>query len=1315
MKSAACLSAIYLPVRVLAGNFNKQSSGTHKRLFFLVLLIASVAFCPTAKAQQASGMTGVVTDSSGSVVPNAVVVLRNRTIGLRFTQTTNPSGVYRFSQIPPGQGYEAVFSAPSFSPLTVRDIYLTISNIRTQNATLSPGANLEVEVTASSSEVTIDTTDATIGNTFDVRLLNQLPVQQRDSPLALFTMQPGVTDTASVTGARSDQNNVTLDGLDVNDFATGGSTQDNSGITQQFSIVGNAPVDAVEEFRGTVAGLGAASGTSSGGQFQMVTKSGTNTFHGNINEYHRDPSLVANTWFGNNATPQTPRAHLIQNQFGGNFGGPIIIPHLYNGKDRTFFFFDYYNSKIISSTNQQRIVPLDNLRNGNVGYINSSGGTSYLSPAQVAAFDPKVVGGGEDMAWIAAFSARFPHSNTPAGGDGINSGGFTFNSPNTNDETDYVGRVDYNVTDRMKVFARFSIVRQNATHFANQFPGDPPTSQQVDRTYSFVIGHNWTIGSNKTNQAFLGETVQKLSFPIAFNPAGSSWFAFADGTGPALASTLYLQPNSQARRVPIPVVGDDFAWQKGKNTIQIGGTFKDILSHSTNVADYNSVQIGMGGQTLGLCGPVTTTNLTPCGLTGATPNPSLRPSDLNLSTALGSTAKYDYDQAFAFILGRVGEISEDFNYNAAGTALPQLTGDQRFYRYYETQLYASDTWKLLPSLTVTYGLTYQLFSVPYETHGLETTVTTTFNKYFNARVAQSAAGLTGASAVPIINYILGGQANNGPPLYQPEHHDVAPHFGFAWNPGFDKKMVFNGGAGIVYDRTIINAVQFLQDGYSYLFQQTEPVDEGIPGDPYNSIKSDPRLDSHNDISNAFQAAPATPKPPYAPFVTGGVPNGLQLGSAFNETIDPGLETPYSIVFNAGIQHELPKDMVLKISYAGRMGRRLLAQADANQILDFKDPVSGQLLSQAFAAITTESRSGAATVTQPWFENVMKAGTGVSHGFTSNTDYVANGGSSSGLVFNGDFGDFVQFLSHYVPLNVGSAAQFSENTFHYNGGFSTYHALLLTLQKNLSHGVQFDFNYTYSHSIDNISFFANSQGDTGIGGIGLICDVVHPRECRGDSDFDVRNYITADATYQLPFGRKRMFLATVPIWANEIIGGWNVSGVTTFHTGQAFGNVCNAFVASYSNNASGVFVGKKSDVATHLTKLPGGGVNVFKAVVPTSAQPFFAPQAANAYIGPVGFAIGPRNNLHGPHYFNADLGLAKVFPIVGEKVNMTFRADAFNALNHPNFVLPEENVFNGFDQQDIQNPTFGQISFTQAEPGNENSGARVLQLSLRLEF
>jgi hypothetical protein len=275
---------------------------------------------------------------------------------------------------------------------------------------------------------------------------------------------------------------------------------------------------------------------------------------------------------------------------------------------------------------------------------------------------------------------------------------------------------------------------------------------------------------------------------------------------------------------------------------------------------------------------------------------------------------------------------------------------------------------------------------------------------------------------------------------------------------------------------------------------------------------------------------------------------------------------------------------------------------------------------------------------------------------------------------------------------------------------------MSLQKNLSHGLQFDLNYTLSHSIDNVSFFANSAGDTGIGGIGLICDVIRPRECRANSDFDVRHYITADETYQLPIGRNRMFLSDMPLWGEEILGGWDISGVTEWHSGLAWGTDSNAFVASYSNNAPAILIGPKSAVATGLTKLPGGGVNIFNhSATPTSSQPFEAPQAAAAYEGPIGFTIGPRNGLRGPHIFNQDLGLAKNFPIYAERVNLKFRADAFNAFNHPNFNIPLENVFNGYDQQDVTSTTFGDISNTLDPGGNGNNGARVLQLSLRLEF
>jgi hypothetical protein len=1262
---------------------------------FAMLVLTSLHVC---YGQDVSSMTGAVTDSSGAALAGATVTLKNAATGQSYTATTNAQGVYRFSEIPPGEGYSATFSASGFSPVQVNSIYLTVATVRTQNAILKVGSqSQEVEVTASSADVTIDTSTATIGNNFTVQQLNNLPVQQRNDPIALFTMQPGVTDTGSVTGARVDQNNVTVDGLDVNDFATGGATQSNSGsgISTGFIIVGHAPIDSVEEFRGTVGGLQSSSGPSSGGQFQLVTKSGTNQFHGNINEYHRDPSLVANSWFSNNASPIVPRNHLIQNQFGGNIGGPVL-------RNKLFFFFDFNDSRIISSLLTQRTVPLDSFRNGNLGYLNNAGGISYLSAAQVQALDP--AGIGISPTFQAGYNSRYPHSNNTETGDGVNSGGYSFNAPDNDDETNYVTRMDYNLNDHMNLWGRFTIARENSVQVPNQFAGDPATSPFVDRTYSYVLGHNWVIGTNKTNRIFGGETVQKYSFPITFNPDGSTYLFFSDGTGPALTSPFYVQPNAQARRVPIPVVGDDFSWTKGSHTWQFGGTFKFIKAHNTNVADYNTTEIGPGGYTLSLCGP------TPgdCGTNAAgVNNPSLRPANIGTT---GTEPAYDYDQAFTFMMGRIAEVSSDFNYNAQGTALPQLTGDQRYYRYYQTQVYAADSWKVNRNLTLSYGVTYQNFSVPYETRGLESTINTYFDQYFGARIAQSNASLTGPTAVPLISYILGGKANNGPPLYQPENHLFAPRFGFAYNPSWDQKTVFNGSIGIVYDRTIINAVQQIQDADSYLFQQTLPTSLGIPGDPYNSIRTGARLDAKNGISTVPISPPATPKAPYQPFVVNGSPNGLKLGSAFNATIDPHLKTPYSIAFNGGMQHAFAGDMVMKLSYAGRLGRRLLAQTDANQILDFPDPVSGQLLSQAMANVTQQLRAGAtsATVTpQPWFENVI--GTkGCSTACQNYTSYlVANFGP---FVQRGDFGDAVQFLAdNGAPLNVGSAAQFSENTFYGNKGFSSYNALLLTVAKNFSHGLNFDFNYTWAHSIDNVSFFANSSGDTGIGGIGLVCNAVIPRQCRANSDFDLNQIITADAVYQLPFGRGKAFLPSASTWMNEIIGGWSLSGVNSWHTGQAWGNNSDAFVASYSNNAPGILVGQKSAVARNLQKLQGGGVNIF------AGQAGGGNRASDAYVGPIGLQIGSRNSLRGPNFFNADLGLGKAFPIVGDRVKANFRADAFNALNHPNFALPASNVYNGLDEQDITSSQFGNISYTVTPPGNLNNGARVLQLSLRVDF
>ncbi len=298
---------------------------------------------PVAFGQDAAGMTGIVTDSSGASISNATITLTNPSTGVKLTQSSTATGTYRFANVPPGAGYVATFTANGFSQFVVKDVYLVVSTVRTQDAKLGVGTTVAtVQVTASNSEVTLDTTDSTVGNDIPVQSLNSLPVQQRSDPTALFSMQPGVNVDGSVAGARVDQNYVTLDGMDVNDFVTGNAVQDNSGVRSGFeaSIVGDAPVDSVEQFHAGVAGNTANTGAASGGQFQLVTKGGTNQFHGDVNEYHRDPSLVANDWFSNNSG--VARQHLIQNQFGGAIGGPIK-------RDKLFFFFDYNDSRIIQS------------------------------------------------------------------------------------------------------------------------------------------------------------------------------------------------------------------------------------------------------------------------------------------------------------------------------------------------------------------------------------------------------------------------------------------------------------------------------------------------------------------------------------------------------------------------------------------------------------------------------------------------------------------------------------------------------------------------------------------------------------------------------------------------------------------------------------------------------------------------------------------------------------------------------------------------------------------------------------------------------
>ena len=1263
--------------------------------FLIVFMTLSCAV--VLRAQDTSSMTGTITDTTGAAVPGATVELTNPATGQAYKTVSGANGGYTFPNVTPGPGYKETVSRDGFETSVVTDLYLNVATTRTQNVKLAVGAvSQTVAVSASNEDVTLDTTDSTVGNNFEVQYLNDLPVALRDSPTALLAQQPGMTSDGSATGARTDQNRLTLDGLDVNDMATGATLNaENNGAGRLNTIIGNAPVDSLQEFRGTTAGDLASEDGGGGGQFQMVTKSGTNHFHGNINEYHRDTDLEANEWFNNFSG--IPRSPLIRNQFGGNVGGPIW-------KNKAFFFFDYNGRRDTLAGQAERVVPTDSfLKDQTITYYtNIAAQTKGVVPTSaVASYDPQGVG--FDSAMMSAIGARYPSPNDFTGdkGDLLNTAGYRFNAPTPYKENNYVGRLDINPFEKHHFFGRVTYNRTNGVNKPAQFPTDPETFPYIDNSHAWVAGWDWTISSNKTNSVIWGETVANLGFPVTYNPQGPNQYGWdGDPTGGFFLDGIYASAaGAQSRIFPIPVVRDDFHWDKGRHSLSFGGTFKYPSPHFSNYNDYNGPNLGLGG-----------------GVTGLPNTPKedswqFGPNDLDPN----QTSLTIYDSAFVFGLGRYASTQATYNYTAAGSVVPQGTGLQTKFKYYETEVYFGDTWKMTPSLTFSYGVRYQSYTVPYEVHGLEAIQSESFNNFMAARLAQSAAGIGGDASlpggtapVPYITYNLGGKANNARAYYSPSKYDFAPRVAFAWTPYADHKLVVNGGGGVVFDQTVVNA--FLQEEaqYSYLFQSSGTKNFGLPGTAqhspaYYTLLNDPRFTA---LSTPPQGptAPTITKP-YSPFIgpsdpnCGGTPGpcGLANGNAFNVSVDSSLPTPYNIVYNFGIQQEIKGGYILKLGYAGRLGRRLLAQADAEQLLDFPDKASGQELSQAIANLTTWLRQNPNSKTpppsQPWFENVLNKNTTG----TSNTAFIAS--NLAPYPARGDVADTVELMSNagLLPANVGMAAQFSENTFFTDKGFSSYNGLLATLHKNSSHGLQFDLNYTWSHSIDNVSLIANSYA---FNGYGFLCDITRPRICRADSDFDVTNYLNGNFLYQLPFGHGRDFLPTLPRWADEAIGGWSLSGLPSWHTGTPYMANSVAFLMSYSNEDPAILTGGLGPMKSHVT-VSNGQVYAFKDYQ----------TAFNQYQGPTGFEMGARNNLRGPHYFDLDLGLGKTFPIYKEGVNLKFRVDAFNALNHPNFQSPS--FENNMSLVAAPNE-FGVIPGT-VVPNGSDQAARVLQGALRLEF
>jgi len=1278
-----------------------------KKLLFTFML-ASLTLCffaISASAQSTAGVTGTVKDSNGAVIAGADVKLTDTKTGVELTTKSNDQGVYTFPKAAPGTGYKLTFTAPGFQTLVINDVALGVGQMETHNAEMTIGEVSGTVVVTASNEVTLNTTDASIGNVIGERRLKELPIQIRNSPAALIGLQPGVVGNnvgttttnrvGSVTGARADQGNITVDGIDANDVTTG----------QFAATVGNAPIDAIQEFRTVSANPGASEGRSSGGQIELVTKSGTNDFHGNLREYNRTAATAANTFFNNRAGIKRPQ--LTRNQFGGSIGGPVI-------KDALFFFFDYEGRRDAQGVSYLRIVPLNHFRNGGLGFINNNSGCSassrlntqpncitILTPAQVAALDPKGVGG--SAALLSFINSRYPQANDLTAGDGINTGGFRFNAPSQRKDNTYTTRIDWNATSKQKFFGRFNIARRVQTDTVNsvaaQFPGDPETAQIVVKDYTWVVGHTWTASSNFVNQATVGVSRSGLLFPNNFAPAFPNSFTFGMGLSAPFASI-----SEQDRFVMVPTIRDDATWTRGKHSLEFGGSYKPIDSKTGLVNDFNFPTVGLGGLLSAL-------------------DATLRPATI-FGNNTNTTVTGNYDSAFAFLLGRFAQVQTNFNYDTSGTAFAPGTGKHRDYRYNELEFYGQDNWRIRNNLTLNFGLRWHLYPAPYEKNGFQAGQNVDMRELFDLRQRNAAAGIRGESAEPLLQYDLIGKGNNARPLYKTDWNNFAPRFGFAWTPSYkggilgplfgENRTVIRGGGSVVYDRPG-GAITFIQDQVSYLFDNSATRQFGAEPTPALALLNNPRF-------TGITSLPVTNTPPvitrpFTPFLDNpdcfGHVTGLCSGE-FNYAVDEHFRIPYSIQYSLGFQREMPGNFILEASYVGRQGRKLFSQADVAQALNFKDPASGQLMFDALNALQAQllagTTAGLSTTqivnsigNQPWFENQMKAAVQANYGLascqalvgTSCTRFVLSNGTLRQFTLRGDTSDAVQLLNAFGLLlpNVGMSSQFGTNIYISNQGASSYDGLLVSLRKRFSQGLQFDFNYTLSHSIDNGSSVTNTVSG------GLICDLTNLRVCRGPSDFDIRHLINANFIYELPFGRGRMFGSNVSGWANQIIGGWEVTGIFTARSGLPFSTTTTAFPVGFNfNSPAGMNLRNAPALRPDIHDDPKTGAiqffanpsTVFNSTSPTTGVLRF----------PHHGEVGNRNFFRGPGFWNLDTALIKTWGMPwSEHQSLQLRWEAFNLFNHNAFGLPAVG---------ITGTTFGQITTTATSP-------REMQFALRYNF
>ncbi len=932
-------------------------------------------------------------------------------------------------------------------------------------------------------------------------------------------------------------------------------------------------------------------------------------------------------------------------------------------------------------------MPLPSLAQGNVKFFNASGALVTLTPAQInalrsgnnAVVDVNPIG----LAVLAGAVARYP-ANDFTVGDRLNTGGFRFNSSLPVRQNASTARLDYKLNDNNTLSFRMNYQQDNFARGAQQFPDTAPLT-----TWSHPIGilasHSWVINDRLVNNFRFGLTRD------AFTNAGDATennIDFRDVYTPkAFAYTF-------ARVTPTYNFTDDISWTRGNHSYQFGANIRTIRNRRTSFAP--GVDTGRinaffySGSGSSLTSPI---------------------------KAAGNTIRSDYETgvrlAMAAVLGRLSQYSANYQFDKSLTLLPAGSPIKRTYATEEYDFYVQDTWKITQNLTANLGLRYGLSRPVYEVNGVQASPDIPLQDYLQRRIE---ASFNGKNYIEPLKVDLSGPANGRPGFYEFDKNNFQPRVSLAWSPNFksgilgklfgaDQTSVIRGGFAITNDYFgQALAVNFDANGRIGFASSSQ-----ISANTFNiSTHPGPLYTGPN---MAIRGLPNITTPTGLKFPVLQPSDGQRR---IEGSLDTSLVSPINYNFNFTISRKLPAGLLVEGSYIGRLARNLLASRDVMQPNDIREPISGQTWYQA-ATILEQLRVARTPISKipnlPFFENFYAKGsldallfgaglsnTQAAYGFMATSDETPGCADIGGCYDSGNDWTYLQdVLDGNTDRQLFYNPQYGALSSYSTTGKSDYHGFALTVRQRVK-GFTWDFNYTLSKSIDDASGLQTS----GVFGAAFILNALRPRDNRTVSDFDVRHIINFNSVWELPVGRGQRFLGGVPKVVDAFIGGWQLSNIFRYNSGEIIGGLGTGSYWPTNWNLTSNAVRLRA-VKTSLVKNGKDGPNLFKDTV----------SVYRSFRSPGPGETGDRNidTLRYPSFVVLDMGLNKRFQLPFEGHSLQFRWETFNVTNTQRFTAVEGSSFAiGLDPQrdGKPQPSFGNLTGIQGSP-------RVMQFALRYEF